>query len=284
MSADEFDDKYVVEPDCELPSSEKQIEFCNDIVFRAMTVDEAYVNNYTLSEKVIAEGKYKAKAQELADKLSGYISFLERTINKIVVPQSVMSKVISMRINLMADEVYDKMMYPEGKEVITSLQLGTSSPITFWGIEWKGELDYLVLDHVNEVAYVIDLKTTSKPLAYFHYEVKKYKYYRQLALYRKMVEQYLEDRNLFGWTVYTRFFVVETTGSHEAAVIPIPYNVLKVGEQELEEAAETINWYRHHGWSKYRSQVNNEGLLLLDWTSLGMYEPEVTEEDDEVDD
>ena len=274
LSEQEFNDIYIVEPvwgEGEKPNSPNKENFVQWYLTNG-DIYEAYLNSYKVSNKDIENGIYKIKANDLYESLKRYITFIEEAQNKVPIDAKSFSTLVVMKDNILCDVAYNNMMDSKGKEIIHQLEIGVNFPVTHYGINWKGKLDWLILDHVNSIAYVVDLKTTSSPISFFHYEVNKYKYYRQIALYRILVEAYLDQRNLHGWTIATRFVAVETTGINEAAVIPIPFNMLKVGYQELEEAAETIKWHYANGWNTRRSQANNNGLLLLDWTSLYSYQ------------
>lgn len=269
---EDFTKEYIVEPDCEIPSNAKQREAVL-AMGQGINYEKAYAAYYA---KPNAD-----KAKELYDKYKEYIDFLKKSNGKETISRDLFNSLVSMKNSIITDPIYTNMFYSKGVEVLSSLQIGIDFPVERWGIQWKGELDWLVLDHIRKVAYVVDLKTTSKYISFFHYETKRYKYYRQMALYRILTEEYLKSIGKEDWQIYTRFVVVETIGMYEAAVIPIPHNVLIIGEQELEEAADIIKWHEENGWEKRRSQIMNEGLLILDWTSLGMYEEPVEEDEND---
>lgn len=273
---DDFRDKYAVAPEMAVPSNASQSKTVESLAAGASDKD-AWVAGY--------RSKFDpAKLQELKDKYEEYITFKIEAKDKPIIPNQVYNKIVQMHNNLIMDEAYQATFFGEGKEIIRSKRLGVDSPITLWGIEWKGELDYLIYDHVNKIIYVVDLKTTSSPIAYFHYAVKKFKYYRQLALYKRLIQEYIKGTDKEDWEIRVRIAVVETTGFHEAAVTPIPSNVLETGYTELEESAELIKWHRANGWNQRRSQANNNGLLLFDWYETGLYEEAEIIEEDEADD
>ena len=270
LDNESFYNKYIVQPEhMSAPESKNQKNFVYYIVIQKTSVEEAYLNSFKVSESAQKTGKYKEKAQALYNSLKDYIEFEKKAEEKKVISAKDFNKIKQMFLNLAEDEAF-KRMTEKATEIKKSLVLGTEEPVTIFGIPWKGELDIVYLDHKDKIAYLCDIKTTSTPLGYFQYDIVRYKYYRQLALYRMLLQNHIGEE----WTILTRIIAAETTGMHETAVIPIPHDVLKKGEEELSEAADTIRWYRENGWEKRKSQVQNEGLLIYNWDELNMMKNE----------
>ena len=76
------------------------------------------------------------------------------------------------------------------------------------GVEVKGMLDCLVVDHNNKVVYPVDLKTGEAPVVMFDEVMLAHKYYLQASLYRQaMITIVNNDPDLDGYQVATFEFV-----------------------------------------------------------------------------
>ena len=268
LSEDEFFQVYHVEnPGIVRPASPAQHNFCNQLVdnedIRELDIISAYKNSYTTYNR--------DKASSLFEQLEDHIKDLKRSRGKTIVPGEDFATIDSMLFNFNEHPIIKKHFFGGIYQLMRGYQVITDKPSIF-GIRWKGEIDYITIHRELKTIYIWDLKTTSSPLGYFHNHVKKYKYYRQLALYRLLITDQLEkgefikgENDPSGWNIYCRIVACEKIYPYQTAVIPVPHNVLKIGEKELSEAAYLIKWYQLNGWDRRKSEVVNENLLIPDW-------------------
>ncbi len=272
-SNEDFYSKYfVLSNTIQKPGSPNQTLFCEQLanmeLFDEQDIIEAYAAYYSKPDP--------KKAVELYNSLNDYIVYLVEKKKRVVLEESVLASIKQMYENTISMNLYNEMFKEKGIEIFASKQLGIDSPITIYGIQWKGELDYLIFDHINSEIYIVDVKTTYRDLAFFGWEIKKWKYYRQLAHYRNLVKEFIKGTKYEKWFIYTRILVAQTSGKYETAVIPIPDSILEEGERELEQAARTIKYYQD---TNFQCRLNQkpDGLLYIDWDKIQIInEPEET--------
>jgi hypothetical protein len=271
MDEEDFNNKYVAIPvDLKTPSSEEQKNFVahlmncpihtDDVIFEAY--EYSYNNNFKPDTKL-------KKAQELYASLEEYFEFEKD--NRIKVPASNFSTITSMAFNLKQHPVYKELFESKGCEVIYHLTLGIDKNVEIDGINWKAELDFVIIDHINKYIYLIDLKTTSSSLSSFQYSIKQYKYYRQLAHYYRMLQEYFKGTEYETWPILVRIMAVETTYDNEAAFYPIPFKILQIGLNELNSYTPKIKFYQNTNYTKYFEE-NDSGLFIIDWDKLKIEE------------
>lgn len=265
LSQETFDDKYFLMPDIETPGSPKQTAFVESII-DGFTPVEAYCANY--ADK--GEAKNAEEAKKLLEKLKPYLELQETLKTKTPYTQTEWDKLNTIVQNARANKQIDKLLFnPEfGTITFSHLQI---TGVELFGIQWKGELDRVVVDTVNKEIYNIDLKTSSSTIDGFKWSYKKYYYYRQQALYRELLKAELIKRGIIdaddidNYIIKTRCIMLQSSYLNEAFCIPVPEDILQKGLEELKEAAEKIKFYDTHGWDYTVSYHKNNGLEVLEW-------------------
>jgi hypothetical protein len=133
-------------------------------------------------------------------------------------------------------------------------------------LECKGLIDRLILHKDKKVASLIDLKTTSKPIANFQKTVEYYRYHRQLSWYMRAVLKFLEDKgeNPDEWSIVTNIVAVETTGLHECFVFELSKDSIVTGMSEIGNLLVRIAYATHtNNWSQ-PIEAGNNGVITLD--------------------
>ena len=133
-------------------------------------------------------------------------------------------------------------------------------------LECKGLIDRLILHKDKKVASLIDLKTTSKPIANFQKTVEYYRYHRQLSWYMRAVLKFLEDKgeNPDEWSIVTNIVAVETTGLHECFVFELSKDSIVTGMGEIANLLVRIAYATHtNNWSQ-PVEAGNNGVITLD--------------------
>ena len=274
-SKEEFDDKYLLTPIFEKePGSQHQINFCNDLIKCDEITEELIANAYSAyySNANALDPKTIKKAKDLFSDLEPYIIFNRKADNFILYSEQDLEKIKRMKQNVLNLPIYQELFLSGKTEVKIQPEFGIDSPITIYGVDWKGKLDFVIFDHINEIIYIVDLKTTGKPIAQFGYAIKFYKYHRQLAHYKNLVQTYIKGTKFENWTIHTRILAVETNQFNKAVFIPIPINVLEEGKKLLEEAAHKIKFYQQTNYSKFIEEDDRTGMFIIDWDNLDIYE------------
>jgi hypothetical protein len=128
-------------------------------------------------------------------------------------------------------------------------------------------LDNLQIDWENKMVRINDLKTTSKPLDNFGLgSFIYYRYYLQLAIYKKAVEQLIFDAGYnpsdFLWQF--NIICVQTGGLASVKVFNINLDWISKGEIELECALDELKWhYDNNVWDYPRSYYESGGIDFI---------------------
>lgn len=102
------------------------------------------------------------------------------------------------------------------------------------GYHIKCKMDKIILDYENKVIWIIDPKTTSKPINNFNNSIEKYHYYRQMQFYKLAVIREYSDLVENGYAVRFRFIAMETIAPYECKLIDIDeLNWIEVATMEL---------------------------------------------------
>lgn len=127
--------------------------------------------------------------------------------------------------------------------------------------ECKAKIDRLILDHNMKTYRIIDLKSTSSPLESFTESVKRYKYYRQLAFYRKAVKQILPD-----YYAEDGIFILalETTGYCRSRLFLLDKKTLSNGEHDYNDLIKRVSYHEKTlNWIYPMEEEENQGVYLL---------------------
>lgn len=130
-------------------------------------------------------------------------------------------------------------------------------------LKFKMKADNYTVDIENKLITLNDLKTSSKPVAWFMNEeygsLVHYHYYRQLALYNWILWLYCQkhygatkDR---GWKSEANFLVVQTYPEYVSKRYKLNNYWLKKGFSEGQELLKRIAAYQMFGW---KSEINFE--------------------------
>lgn len=127
-------------------------------------------------------------------------------------------------------------------------------PLTI--LKFKMKADNYTVDVDNKKVTLNDLKTTGKAVRWFMNEefgsLVHYHYYRQLALYLLVLEQYcLKEYGAskqVGWTYESNFLVVQTFSDFESQCYKLNEYWLKKGKLEAEYLLKRIAAYEIFGW------------------------------------
>lgn len=267
LSPDVFNKKYMMDEDIEKPTSPNQVQFL-DLVMQhegELTNDDLsnyHAQCYTRTSESAAVKLYKS--------LEDYIDFIDRSKDKVLYSEDDLEKAKYIVANIQQHKLLNDWIFntdAKNQAHFTQLEIVDKE---IWGVSWKGKLDKVIVNFEDNTILNLDLKSTSKSIASFHYYYRNRKYYRQQALYRKLLLQHLVDQKIIKdpaqWIVKTRIMLVQSVPMHECAAVAVPERVLQEGEEELKECADLIKYYNNNGWDQTKSYKENNGLELYDWS------------------
>lgn len=123
-------------------------------------------------------------------------------------------------------------------------------------LKFKMKADNYTVDIDRKKVVLNDLKTTGKAARWFMNEefgsLIHYHYYRQLALYLLVLEQYCLKKygasKEAGWTYDANFLVVQTFPDYESKCYKLNSYWLKRGKSEAEYLLKMVAAYTYYGW------------------------------------
>lgn len=254
---------HIVEKPITTPNSSNKESFCQ-LVFEGMTPPEAYLLSYKVSKKDMESGVYATNAGDLYNELKDYIDLKQISQTKRIIYPDTAIMLSEIELAVANHSLANRFINvpDKGWEVLKQLEI---TDVDFMGIQWKGKLDLVVIDHINEIIYNIDLKST-KGQQYFAWDYKRYKYYRQQALYELLLQDTYKHLLEKGYVIKTRVIAVEKSFPYDVRVIAVPHHVLQTGIEELVDAAAIINWHEYNQkWDKTISYYVNDGLEVIEW-------------------
>ena len=129
-------------------------------------------------------------------------------------------------------------------------------------IPFKLKIDNWTIDVENKVLTLNDLKTTSKPCAWFmnseYGSMYKYHYFRQFYCYAEILKRYCEKEFGFDdtWTFNANVCVVETCGDHNSKCFRVTEKMMESAKPEFESLMKMIGYYTINGYDEEVNYVN----------------------------
>lgn len=269
-------------------------------VFNALP-DAITVDNFLSSEKIIKEialdvreGAYKSmKDDTVTAKFwkegAEYINylFIERSDQIILNQQqlNMMDFIIeSINNNPKAYELLfkepdfkDNIKAYNEKAIYWKKEVNPGSTYNLVSMNMKSLVDRFKLHFVSKNSIVVDLidfKTTSSTVANFKYSFKKYRYYRQLAVYKEAITEFIKQAYILkgdypeDTTILFNHYIVavETTGLYQCKVFRIGKKYIEKGEEEYNHLLRMVAYHQASGqWSKTQEEfIHGHEVLELE--------------------
>lgn len=123
-------------------------------------------------------------------------------------------------------------------------------------IPFKLKIDNWTIDVDNKVLTLNDLKTSSKPCAWFMNpdwgSMKKYHYARQFLCYSDILKKYCEKE--FGysddWVFKANVCVVETSGDYSSRCFKVSNELMESARTEFETLMKMVGYYTIYGYDE----------------------------------
>lgn len=219
--------------------------------------------------------KEETRFQKIIEAGSDYFKILQESANKLIISEEEYSKALIACAALKSDP-YTKQYLVKTKDVEI-----IKKPIiefTFQGIDFKGELDIVTINHSQKKIYPVDIKTMSGHISEFSTSFFKYRYDFQAAFYDKGIREYPIIKKLIseGYVVeYFKFLVVEKECKNSPMVYTTSHEVLKLGAlggtltsgKKLEGIVSAIKRFKYHTDSNewnYPAEYYECGELILE--------------------
>lgn len=246
----EFDKNYT-HLTYNIPSSEKQKEFCNSYLTNKGKATERILSAYksTYSTSGMSDKKIEENAVELKKKLASYIKYLQKsTVYKDVLTKNKWGVINDAKKAVETHKKANNLLF-RFKDInteLTSVLNENEYPIhwKFKSIDCKSLLDRLVIDHDNKLIQLIDVKTTFS-LAKFTESYETLKIYRQLAFYWLAVGYLLKNNNynIEDYKKETYIVAAQTKPPIQCRVFDIQESSLSKGLDEINNILPAIEWH-----------------------------------------
>jgi len=105
----------------------------------------------------------------------------------------------------------------------------------------KGVMDNVKVDHIMNIIYINDIKTTGKTLSDFPDSVEYYKYWIQAAIYERLVRDYYVDLIEKGYKIEFNFIVIDKY--LQVYPFPVSEDTLGSWQVRLEEVLNEAEWH-----------------------------------------
>jgi hypothetical protein len=286
---DEFDEKYVRIPD-ETKCSETIKKIIDDIfnVVKAVAESEDieilplenystiilrkarennFQNNYkddTLINTVIKQGE-------------AYFELLKTTVGKTPITESEYAKAVNDVMALKSD-IYTKKYVVKKERKNAEFWDKFIVQFEYRGVQIKGELDRVIVDHDTKEIIPIDFKTIGTFINSFVYDFWKYRYDFQAGVYglglihNKQINKLIKQGYKLKAFLY---IVVETNLINNPMVFVVPNNVLNIGinggivknkyYEGFEQALKRYKFAKDNdAWEYPMEYYQNNGIMEID--------------------
>ena len=255
----DFDNKYAVVPD-DTGVSETIAKIVkgvyDDMYEKTPTNLEDYPGeilkhcNYELYQ---SRWKDETRFKKIVEQGSKYFDILKKCGTKTIITESEYAKAVNCVMALRSDKFTGP--YCQKKSSEDHIEIIDKHVVQFKynGLEFKGEIDRIIIDHKNQTITPIDFKTTGKSVLNFENSFWHFRYDFQAAVYdlglhldkSERLQKYYQN----GYSI-NRFLyiVVETYLNNNPMVFEITKTVLEVGikgNKEYEGFNKAIERYKY---------------------------------------
>lgn len=149
-------------------------------------------------------------------------------------------------------------------EIYNELELFWDEELNGEKIPCKAKLDRVIVDFTDETYFIVDLKSTGKPLEAYKEEYDFRRHYRQNAFYHKGLFEFLykEHNKVFQLGAFYNV-VVEKKGYYRTGVFKTEQEHLDAGTKEYRELLELYLFHLNHGFLESKEEILNNGILKL---------------------
>ena len=210
-----YDDMYEKTPTALEDYPEEILQHCNYELYQSRWKDE------TRFKKIVEQG-------------SKYFDILKKCGTKTIITESEYAKAVNCVMALRSDKHTSK--YCQKKSNDPNIEIINKHVVVFdyQGLEFKGELDRVIINHEEKTILPIDFKTTSKSVLNFESSFWHFRYDFQAAVYSlglsldksERMQKYYADGYSFKPMLY---IVVETFLNNPPMVFEISKTAINTG-------------------------------------------------------
>ena len=242
-SKEEFDKKYAVVPD-DTGVSETIAKIVkgvydgknnsDDLAWGALEDYPEEILQYCNYELYQSRWKDETRINKIVEQGSQYFEVLKNCGTRTIITESEYAKAVNCVMALRTDKYTSK--YCQKKSNDLDIEIIDKHVVVFEheGLEFKGELDRIIVNHKEKTITPIDFKTTSKSVLNFENSFWHFRYDFQAAVYTlgltkdtsERLKSYYEDGYSFNPMLY---IVVETFLKNSPMVFEISREAINTG-------------------------------------------------------
>ena len=256
LEPERFEENFIEQAEMETPSSPNQKEFVKLILSGEYGMVEAHNKAYANSNP--------SKASKLYESLEKYINFQSESQGKGVYSQDEKETLLRVTGDIMSHNKASRLLLEDSVYENTWTQLPLFAEIN--NVFVKGLIDRLV--QINEDHfYLIDLKTTSKPLSNFGYHFLRRKYYIQLAMYTRLFTYHMRETYDINAKVKQIVIASHTQEPYDTVVRAVPFDLISKGADAIEDLTDRLKWHiNEEKWDR-RKDYYDTNLHTLEYDS-----------------
>jgi len=244
----------------------ESLDIYSHIVLRKAR-EASFQNNYkddTLINTVIKQGE-------------AYFELLKTTVGKTPITESEYAKAVNA-VTALKSDIYTKKYVVKKERKNAEFWDKFIVQFEYNGVQIKGELDRVIVDHDTKEIIPIDFKTTSKPITQFISEFWYYRYDFQAATYTIGLVNDIRIAALIkkGYSLELfLYIVVETNLINNPRVFEVSSNVFNIGvsggivkNKQYEGLNDAIERYifakENDAWEYPMEYYQNNGIMEID--------------------
>jgi hypothetical protein len=173
--------------------------------------------------------KNETRVKHIKEKCGTYFQSLRHSEGKIIISDTDYDKAVNCVASLKADPYTKRFFSKEDHIEIWKHKVIT---FTYQGLDFKGELDQVVVDHKAKTIEPVDFKTTGKPIKGFSFDFWQYRYDFQSAVYLYGISKDPRVVELLkqGYTlIHFKYVVVETEMISSPMIFRVTNDVINMG-------------------------------------------------------
>jgi hypothetical protein len=160
----------------------------------------------------------------------------------------------------------------EGQERLKELEIYWIASDDIGEIKCKAKLDDVIIDWKNKIAYINDLKTSSKPVSKFKSSFVNFRYYRQMAFYQQAIYQYLRQNGISyeefeDWRIEINIVAVDYTKYFNVEVFDLHPEWLNIGRIEYRSLMQRVIYHVTNSVWTETMEIHKGHRSLLDLTA-----------------
>jgi len=257
-----FDDKYFVMGELNISDTIKQV--IRYIYDSLNIIDSININMSSVADSIVLEAinevgyqprwKNETRIKKIKEEGGSYYDSLVLAKGRTIVSSTEKAQAVICVASLKANKYIQKYLTPEKGIEINFRKIVQFS---YKGIEFKGELDEVYIDHNEQTIQPIDYKTTGNSINMFKYDFWKFRYDFQAAVYMYGLKQDKEIKQLLknGYKILPfKYIVVESNSINSPMSFIISDDIIEIGfnggtlsnNKKLEGFTQAVARYKWH--------------------------------------